>query len=172
MEHTYNIPDSTDWISTRLSTFAPVEAAMRCQVCKDFLDTPMMTSCSHTFCSICIRRCLTSDGKCPTCRTGEQEIRLRRNWTVQEVVDSFRAARPSLLQLATNLAVEDVDSGKRAPKRKLSETELEVNGELGRVQTRRTRSQSRRSADPPTPEVTVIEDDEDDVYYKPGMTLD
>ncbi|KAI9873672.1 MAG: E3 ubiquitin-protein ligase rad18 [Pleopsidium flavum] len=169
MDRAYDVPDSTDWLPTQLSTFAPVEAAMRCQVCKDFYDTPMMTSCCHTFCSICIRRCLTSDGKCPTCRAEEQEIRLRRNWTVQELVDSFRAARPNLLHVVRTVAARDAENGTKGLKRKLSETGLEVDGSPRRAQSRRTRSQSRRSAASQTHEITVIEDDEDDVDYKPGL---
>ena len=40
---------------------APVEQALRCQMFKDFFNTPMITSCSHIFCSLCTRRCLTND---------------------------------------------------------------------------------------------------------------
>lgn len=99
-----NIPellDSSDWLQTTLPHLTPLESGLRCQVCKDFYDTPMITSCSHTFCSLCIRRCLTNDGKCPVCRSPDQEIRLRRNWSVQEIVDAFRHARPNLILLAT-----------------------------------------------------------------------
>src|SRR5215469_15342374 len=52
-----SLPDPTDWLNTSLPSFATLESALRCQVCKDFYDTPMITSCSHTFCSLCIRRC-------------------------------------------------------------------------------------------------------------------
>ena len=147
MDHVYDVPDSTDWLPTKLPTFAPVEAAMRCQVCKDFFDTPMMTSCCHTFCSICIRRCLTSDGKCPTCRAEEQELRLRRNWAVQELVDSFQIARPSLLHLAQKAPLEHTDSGVRGLKRKRTELELDTQEGSGRSRTQTvTRSHSGRSA--------------------------
>src|SRR6266568_8348001 len=89
----FDIPDSTDWLHTPLASFEPLEAALRCQVCKDFYDTPMLTTCSHTFCSLCIRRCFAADGKCPTCRASDQANKLRRNWVVQEIVDAFQAAR-------------------------------------------------------------------------------
>ena len=170
MEHLYDVPDSTDWLPTKLPTFAPVESAMRCQVCKDFFDTPMMTSCCHTFCSICIRRCLTSDGKCPTCRAEEQELRLRRNWTVQELVDAFRVARPGLLHLAQRVAVEDANMGMKALKRKLSGTDLEggTDSERGGIR-RATRSRRRRSPVSPHQPITVIDDDEYDVDYTPGL---
>jgi len=170
MDHLYDLPDSTDWLLTKLPTFAPVEAAIRCQVCKDFFDTPMMTSCCHTFCSICIRRCLTSDGKCPTCRAEEQELRLRRNWSVQELVDSFKVARPSLLELAQQAELESADTGQRGSKRKLGETELEAQGGSERPRTRKvTRSLSRRSPPPPGRNTTPIDIEDDDSNYKPGL---
>lgn len=94
------VSDSTDWLATPLPGLANVESALRCQVCKDFYKTPMVTSCNHTFCSLCIRRALSSDGKCPLCRANEQEIRLRSNWSMEEVVGAFAQTRPSILQFA------------------------------------------------------------------------
>ncbi|KAI9724119.1 MAG: hypothetical protein M1812_000838 [Candelaria pacifica] len=163
----YEVSDSTDWLQTSLSSFAPVEAALRCQVCKDFFDTPMITSCSHTFCSICIRRCLTSDGKCPACRAGEQEMRLRRNWTVQELVDSFQSARPDLLKLASNAAASSTEKARRTPKRKLEDTDLEIEDSERMSQARKTRSQSRRSPALQSNDPVVILDDEEDDDYQP-----
>ncbi|PYH41570.1 E3 ubiquitin-protein ligase RAD18 [Aspergillus saccharolyticus JOP 1030-1] len=101
MNQTFDLPDSTDWLATPLSLLAPLESALRCQVCKDFFENPVITSCSHTFCSLCIRRCLSNEGKCPACRKPDQELKLRQNLTVQELVETFQNARPSVLQLAT-----------------------------------------------------------------------
>lgn len=95
-----DVPDSTDWLATPLACLAEVEAAMRCQVCKDFYKTPMITTCSHTFCSICIRRALSNDGQCPLCRAPEQELRLRSNWSMEESVEAFSKARPAALTVA------------------------------------------------------------------------
>ncbi|KHN99300.1 Postreplication repair protein uvsH/nuvA [Metarhizium album ARSEF 1941] len=95
-----DVPDSTDWLGTALAGLAAVEAAMRCQVCKDFYKTPMITTCSHTFCSICIRRALSNDSKCPLCRAPEQELKLRSNWSMEESVEAFTKARPSALAVA------------------------------------------------------------------------
>ncbi|KAI0150692.1 DNA repair protein rad18 [Xylariaceae sp. FL1272] len=94
------VNDSTDWLSTPLPGLATVEAALRCQICKDFFKTPMLTSCNHTFCSLCIRRALASDGKCPLCRASEQEMKLRSNWSMEEVVAAFTQARPAVLDFA------------------------------------------------------------------------
>src|ERR1700761_6531519 len=134
-----DVTDSTDWLTTSLASFTPLDAALRCQVCKDFYDTPMITSCSHTFCSLCIRRCLSSDGKCPTCRTEDQSSKLRRNWTVQECVDAFSQSRKHALELARE------DRGNDHPKRKrrkvsTGNSDAQVSGPPS---TRRTRNSAR-----------------------------
>ncbi|CAM1511064.1 Fc.00g085770.m01.CDS01 [Cosmosporella sp. VM-42] len=109
-----DVPDSTDWLATPLSGLAAVENALRCQVCKDFYKTPMITSCCHTFCSLCIRRALSNDGKCPLCRKSEQEMKLRSNWPLEETVDAFVKARPTTLELARNAAVTGPISKRKA----------------------------------------------------------
>ena len=140
-----DVADPSDWLKTTVPKLAPVESALLCQVCKDFFDTPMITSCSHTFCSLCIRRCLTNDGKCPVCRTADQELRLRRNWTVQEIVDAFQIARPSLSSLAM-LELNHSSVEKSTSKRKLDDTDLEEDTDdpIVTVQRRKTRSQDSR----------------------------
>ncbi|KAL8997416.1 MAG: hypothetical protein Q9169_003279 [Polycauliona sp. 2 TL-2023] len=142
-----DIADPSDWLKTNVPKLAPVESALRCQVCKDFFDTPMITSCSHTFCSLCIRRCLTSDGKCPVCRTADQELRLRRNWAVQEIVEAFQLARPTLTSLATQSS-EQIDVRRSKSKRKLDDTDLEEDTDEPKTtsQRRKTRSQDKQSA--------------------------
>ncbi|KAI1383682.1 DNA repair protein rad18 [Hypoxylon trugodes] len=114
-----DVTDSTDWLSTPISGLAAVEAALRCQVCKDFYKTPMLTSCNHTFCSICIRRALSNDGKCPLCRASEQEMKLRSNWSMEEVVATFTKTRPDVLLFAKRSQEATGESAKR----KLEDTE-------------------------------------------------
>ncbi|KAL8673897.1 MAG: hypothetical protein Q9168_001717 [Polycauliona sp. 1 TL-2023] len=140
-----DIADPSDWLKTTVPKLAPVESALRCQVCKDFFDTPMITSCSHTFCSLCIRRCLTNDGKCPVCRTADQELRLRRNWAVQEIVEAFQVARPMLSSLAAQ-SPESPEVIKSKAKRKVEDTDFEEDSDEPRttVQRRKTRSQDKR----------------------------
>src|SRR5438094_808901 len=95
-----DVADSTDWLNTPLSGLAPLESGLRCQVCKDFFTTPMITSCSHTFCSLCIRRYLSQEGRCPACRESDQEMKLRRNWAVEELVGHFTQSREAILAYA------------------------------------------------------------------------
>lgn len=169
MERSFHVSDSTDWLQTPLALLRPVESALRCQVCKDFFDTPMITSCSHTFCSLCIRRCLTDDGKCPACRAADQELRLRRNWTVQELVDAYRDARSSVLQLGRDVvAAAPQTRNHQGHKRKLEDIDAEedVNPNL---QRRKTRSQSQKSPNLRQTNGAYVIEDNADSDYRPGI---
>lgn len=165
----HDVPDSTDWLSTPLTALAAVESSLRCQVCKDFFKTPMITSCSHTFCSLCIRRALSNDGKCPLCRASEQELRLRSNWSIEETVEAFVKARAATLDLARNGG-----SGKHATKRKTAQDSVEAGNAS---ESKRLRSSARlRSARVETPvhsyqpeEDEIVEVFDDDEYVpEPG----
>lgn len=185
MEQSFDLPDSTDWLDTPLSLLAPLESSLRCQVCKDFFDTPVITSCSHTFCSLCIRRCLSTEGKCPTCRSGDQELKLRRNWLVQEILEAFKNARESVLTLArkeaARIAAGENDDIEPAPKkRKVSQvahaeaTEV-VQGSPQRVRTRSRSQMAQAQAQAPGQDLNqasgvqdVIEDSQDEDFIPGG----
>ncbi|TLS26156.1 hypothetical protein PpBr36_04662 [Pyricularia pennisetigena] len=140
----YDVPDSTDWLNTPLAALMSVEQAFRCHVCKDFYNTPMITSCSHTFCSLCIRRSLSVDGKCPLCRATDQENKLRGNHSMREAVDAFVLARASILEVARTPKVLPPDSEPpQTPKRKAENHEQGLDGETGRKRTRMSTRQSK-----------------------------
>ncbi|KAI9789438.1 MAG: E3 ubiquitin-protein ligase rad18 [Candelina submexicana] len=94
-------------------------------------------------------------------------MRLRRNWTVQELVDSFQAARPELLKLARDVETPSTDNARRTSKRKLDDTDLETEDAGRASQTRKTRSQSRRSPALSSNNTIVVLDDEEDGDYHP-----
>ncbi|OOF98361.1 hypothetical protein ASPCADRAFT_164853 [Aspergillus carbonarius ITEM 5010] len=168
MEQTFDLPDSTDWLGTPLSLVAPLESSLRCQVCKDFFDNPVITSCSHTFCSLCIRRCLSTEGKCPACRSADQELKLRRNWAVQELVEAFQNARPSVLGLAKKAAVqknEAVNGDLEEPASKKRKIEASEGLAATPSEGVRTRSQTRGVGSQEDPvAIEVIEDSNDEEY--------
>ncbi|KAK3391118.1 hypothetical protein B0H63DRAFT_132255 [Podospora didyma] len=138
----FDVPDSTDWLDTPLKGLMPVEQAFRCHVCKDFYNSPMLTSCNHTFCSICIRRCLMSDGKCPLCRAADQESKLRGNWAMREAVDAFVQSRDVILKFARTQPTAEA-AVPRSPKRKAAESD---GTEYGGQENKRPRISTRSSA--------------------------
>src|SRR5271170_1866094 len=92
---------SSDFSNTSVPSLTDIDRLLRCQVCKDVFRTPMITSCAHTFCSLCIRQCLSTDGRCPTCRAQDQPTKLRKNGVVQELVDAWGDMRAGLLESVT-----------------------------------------------------------------------
>jgi E3 ubiquitin-protein ligase RAD18 len=166
------ISDSTDWLSTPVSGLATVESGLRCRVCRDFYKTPMLTSCLHTFCSVCIRRALANDGKCPACRAPEQEYKLRWIGALDDVVDAFVKVRSTVLSLAKAGNEEEAQS----PKRKL---EHEGTGDdTSGTPRKRLRSSARllkarddEAAVQTKPRHMEVVDDSDDEEYEEHRML-
>lgn len=159
-----DVPDSTDWLSTPLPALSAVEASLRCQVCKDFFKTPMVTSCCHTFCSLCIRRALSNDGKCPLCRASDQELKLRSNWSLEEVVDSFVKARKDTLHFARTAGLSDQrEPSGSAAKRRLAEESGDQQPETKRLRSsaRLSRTRSGQTAAAPVHEVDEVDEMEE-----------
>ncbi len=167
-----DIADSTDWLSTPLSGLAAVEAALRCQVCKDFYKTPMLTSCNHTFCSVCIRRALSNDGKCPLCRASEQELKLRSNWSMEETVGAFVNTRPDVLAFAkrpNTIAASDSPKRKRNGVDEEGVLSSQRSSKRLRSSTRLSKSRSAGVTADMARQEAEIQDSEDDTEdYEPG----
>lgn len=168
-DDSYDIADSTDWLGTPLSQLSDVDSLLRCQVCKDFFTTPMITSCSHTFCSLCIRRCLNNDSKCPTCRSNDQEIKLKSNAVIEDLVEAFKRARPAALELARRCAAEPTVT---SPKRKRGVSDIDGLDEQANKRRASTRQATRRleSAEA-AQEIIILDDVEDDTDFVPGKWL-
>ncbi|KAK5730751.1 E3 ubiquitin-protein ligase rad18 [Elasticomyces elasticus] len=161
-----SLPDSTDWLGTPLKDFAQLENALHCQICKEFYDTPMITSCAHTFCSRCIRTSLSADGKCPACRTADQASKLRNNWALQEVVASFIAARPAAIAVARK-EQEEVVQARRPGKRKRAVLDSD-DIEEAKMEGRTTRSKSRKTAASQTESIGAREVEDSDAEEEDG----
>ena len=163
---TFDVPDSTDWLGTPLSGLTQVEQALRCHVCKDFYNSPMITSCNHTFCSICIRRCLSVDGKCPLCRALDQESKLRGNWALREAVDAFVQSRNAILMVARAPAPLATP---KSPKRKaLEEPMLEAHeAKRPRRTTRSTKAKAVEATAAIMRDEVDVPESEDTADYEP-----
>lgn len=126
-----DIPDPSDWIDSKLSGLKEIDETLRCHICKEFFTAPMITGCGHTFCSLCIQRYLTNTSqRCPTCMQEQQISQLRKNVTVETLVELFSAQRPQILRVVKEAAQQpiaqvvelpsspDLDDGRRRSGRK------------------------------------------------------
>lgn len=174
MDNTFDLPDSTDWLTTSLPAFESVEAALRCEVCKEFYANPVITSCSHTFCSICIRRCIATDGKCPSCKSACSSDKLSPNLAVREVVGRFQEVRGSALELARKEKEKEreEENGGKGKKRKLEDTDLDEEGEgCGRQTRRRQARRGKNSGGTGNTPIEVADSEEsgDEDFLPDGM---
>jgi E3 ubiquitin-protein ligase RAD18 len=143
------VADSTDWLTTPLSGLAALESSLRCHVCKEIFNNPMITSCAHTFCSICIRRCLSQEGKCPACWGPDQEMKLRHNWAVQELVGIWLQERAGIYNFATSAhktQTSEPEPERPKKRRRTGKEDVVIVQKSGLEERRSTRSQSRRGA--------------------------
>jgi len=172
MDSAYDVPDSTDWLNTPLALLSHLESALHCQICKEFYDTPMITSCSHTFCSRCIRTSLSADGRCPACRASDQASKLRNNWQLQEVVSTFLAARPQALKIAREER-DEANNARKPAKRKRAILDSDDTAEAERG-GRTTRSKSRRTVASQSSQQEPIEvdDSDEDGSFEPERPKD
>ncbi|KAL5404433.1 hypothetical protein PMIN06_008238 [Paraphaeosphaeria minitans] len=174
MESSFELPDSTDWLATSLPAFEPLEAALRCEVCKEFYNKPVITSCAHTFCSLCIRRCIAIDGKCPACKSACQADKLQPNIAVREIATKFQEARPKALELACAKDNDDGETAAPASGRK-RKREVADGDEEGRrtTRSRQTRRSTRPGDEIITHDMPVVTPDSDeeneDEYIPDGM---
>ncbi|KAH3667116.1 hypothetical protein WICMUC_005463 [Wickerhamomyces mucosus] len=93
-----HITDPTDFKTTSIPKIFEIDSLLRCHICKEFLNAPMLTSCGHTFCSVCIRKCLMHTAKCPICSKEIRESNLSRNVVLEQLVTSYKIIRPDLLK--------------------------------------------------------------------------
>lgn len=94
------ITDPTDFRGSKVPQLGELDSLLRCHICKDFLKVPVLTPCSHTFCSICIREYINNQAKCPLCLSDLRESMLRSEFLVSELVQCYKSFREPLLNLA------------------------------------------------------------------------
>ncbi|XP_076765811.1 E3 ubiquitin-protein ligase RAD18 isoform X2 [Xylocopa sonorina] len=73
-----------------------IEDLLLCGICYEFMNTAVMTSCSHSYCSLCIRKYLHHKTQCPTCFTDTFEPDLRKNKVLDEIIMQFSQIKAKL----------------------------------------------------------------------------
>ncbi|NWV53491.1 RAD18 ligase, partial [Daphoenositta chrysoptera] len=77
-----------------------VDDLLRCGICYDYFSIAVIIpQCSHSYCSLCIRKFLSYKTQCPTCCVAVSEPDLKNNRILDDLVKSFNSARQQLFQL-------------------------------------------------------------------------
>jgi len=70
---------------------------LKCAICHEYFTTPVTLSCSHTFCSRCIRRALSFKTECPSCRSKDvSATSLLPIRALEDVVQNFHTLKKKL----------------------------------------------------------------------------
>ncbi|XP_019910753.2 E3 ubiquitin-protein ligase RAD18 isoform X3 [Esox lucius] len=83
-------------LQPNLTCLKNVDTLLRCPICFEFLNIPMMTKCSHNFCSLCIRKFLSYKLLCPVCNSITTEQDLRNNRILDDLITTFQIARQQM----------------------------------------------------------------------------
>ncbi|CAH1400351.1 unnamed protein product [Nezara viridula] len=87
---------TTNWPS-EFSELKKLEGILHCPICYEYINTCMITSCSHNFCSVCIRKYLQFKNQCPTCSEETYAGDLRKNRPLDEIVTIYTDVKERLL---------------------------------------------------------------------------
>ncbi|KZV70607.1 hypothetical protein PENSPDRAFT_579153 [Peniophora sp. CONT] len=176
-----DIQDPTDFpADDNAPGLRSLDAALRCKICSELYDAPVILPCGHTFCSLCARQQLLDKPSCPTCWKETSEGALKTNPMLEEAVEAWKrsrqvtkiipvtylspTSRPYVLQLST----EDVERRSRpsrpppsfdsrsAKKRKTSNdaSDSEAGPSRSRIINKRSRSSSAQ--------LSAVDEDEED----------
>ncbi|AMD22695.1 HHL075Cp [Eremothecium sinecaudum] len=91
------ISDPTEFLNTSIPALADLDSLLRCYICKDFLKSPVLGQCGHTFCSLCIREYLNKESRCPLCLSELRQTMLQKEFVLGEMVACFNGLRKRLL---------------------------------------------------------------------------
>ncbi|KAI8976757.1 hypothetical protein BDB01DRAFT_852970 [Pilobolus umbonatus] len=101
--------------------FRNIDNDLRCPICKEIYNIPMiLTTCSHSFCTQCIRRCLIDEQLCPKCRKPSYENNLIHNYALEDISKAWKQQRLHILSIE-NKAKQSLSGEKPAD---MSSTEI------------------------------------------------
>ncbi|XP_043470921.1 E3 ubiquitin-protein ligase RAD18-like isoform X2 [Leptopilina heterotoma] len=73
-----------------------IEESLTCGICYEYMQTAVMTPCSHNYCTLCIRRYLNFKNECPACFNQVHDTDLRVNRSLDNIKQSFLKVRENL----------------------------------------------------------------------------
>ncbi|AET38212.1 E3 ubiquitin-protein ligase RAD18 Ecym_2490 [Eremothecium cymbalariae DBVPG len=96
------VSNPSDFQGTLIPEIADIDSLLRCHICKEFLQTPVLGHCGHTFCSLCIRTYLNKEARCPLCLVELRQNMLQKEFLLGEIVASYSRIRGRMLENLDN----------------------------------------------------------------------
>ncbi|CAO3680397.1 unnamed protein product [Rhizopus stolonifer] len=88
------LDNANDFLSNDLQK---MDEQLRCPICKELYKVAsMITSCSHSFCSLCVHQCLSEETVCPQCRKQAFTNNIVYNAELDNFVRLWQSARETL----------------------------------------------------------------------------
>ncbi|XP_057336488.1 E3 ubiquitin-protein ligase RAD18-like [Microplitis mediator] len=94
------------------SELKSIENLLKCKICYDYLDTPVITPCSHNYCSLCIRKYLHYKTRCPLCFHELFENQLSPNRILEDILINFVKVRTKLNECMKKFNNNTIDHNK------------------------------------------------------------
>ncbi|KAG8223993.1 hypothetical protein J437_LFUL012096, partial [Ladona fulva] len=89
-----------------------IDSLLRCGICYEYMKNTLVTSCSHNYCSYCIRKFMQYKTQCPTCFKETAEPQLRNNRVVDQLIVLFLKVSEKIEDLAGQKDWYIVDTSK------------------------------------------------------------
>ncbi|KAI0279826.1 hypothetical protein BGY98DRAFT_1089058 [Russula aff. rugulosa BPL654] len=90
-----------------------LDSTLRCNICQELYEAPVVLTCGHCFCSLCARTQLGEKPTCPTCWRETTISSFRVNPAMEEAVSAWKDARHEALKPPTTAS-----ESPRPPKRR------------------------------------------------------
>ncbi|KAH9977341.1 hypothetical protein BGW80DRAFT_1288714 [Lactifluus volemus] len=95
-----------------------LDSALRCKICQELYDAPVVLTCGHCFCSLCARTQLDEKPVCPTCWNETTISSFRVNPAMEEAVTAWKDARRVVLGIINKATIEASGSPRPAKRHK------------------------------------------------------
>ncbi|MBW0522136.1 hypothetical protein O181_061851 [Austropuccinia psidii MF-1] len=122
VDHQLSLVSAPEDFPNHLRQLAALDSALRCPICKDFFQAPVIIhipNCCHTFCSTCVRTCFNNNSnnkigatglggvgnsqRCPVCKTQAQVEKIKPVPTLEIAVTCWQDARTEIFKMITEI---------------------------------------------------------------------
>ncbi|KAF8479122.1 hypothetical protein DFH94DRAFT_40849 [Russula ochroleuca] len=93
-----DVQDPTDFPpSSTAPGLRALDSALRCNICQELYEAPVVLTCGHCFCSLCARNQISVKPACPSCWKEAAISSFRINPAMEEAVTAWKDARRFVL---------------------------------------------------------------------------